>query len=41
MVVGSKDKCDICHMEYDKSTDEKECLAKVEHCFIMKIGSVN
>ena len=32
MVVGSDNNCDTCHMEYDKSNYEKECIAKVEYC---------
>ena len=41
MVLGSADKCDTCYMEYNKSTDENKCIAKVEYCKDMINGQID
>ena len=35
MVTDEIDKCETCHMEYEKSLDSMSCDAKVEFCEIM------
>ena len=41
MVTDSADLCDNCSSEYNLSSDQKECLAKVEFCEIMVVGSTD
>ena len=41
MAVGSINKCNTCHMEYHKLTDEKECIARVKHCKDMINGQID
>ena len=41
MVTNSADLCDSCNTEYKVSTNQKECLAKVDHCKEMITGSID
>ena len=39
MIEGSTTLCEICNLEYNISSDNKKCTAKVNHCKDMVVGS--